>query len=157
MRPMTPKLLPILIAGSLLAGCADGPTKQEIGTGVGAVAGGVIGSMFGHGLGKVAATAAGGLLGGWAGHAAGGALDRADKEKATEAADTAASAPVGEAVSWSNPDTGNSGSTVATKETVDDSGNRCRDFQSTITVDGKEDTVHGTACRQPDGTWSAMK
>lgn len=157
MRPVSPKIIPAVVAIALLTGCADAPNKQTIGTGVGAVAGGVIGSLFGHGLGKVAATAAGGLLGGWAGHAAGGALDRADKEKAEEAAGKAATAPVGETVSWSNPDSGNAGSTTITNEAVDSSGNRCRDYQSTITVGGKDETTHGTACRQPDGTWTAMK
>ena len=33
----------------------------------------------------------------------------------------------------------------------------CRDYQSTITVDGKDQVVHGTACRQPDGSWAAKK
>ena len=157
MRPISTKILPVILVGALLTGCANGPTKQEIGTGVGAVAGGVIGSLFGHGLGKVAATAAGGLLGGWAGHAAGGALDRADKEKAAEATTKAGDTPVGESVSWSNPDSGHSGSATSTREVVDNAGNRCRDFRSTITVDGKDETATGTACRQPDGTWTAMK
>ena len=157
MRPISTKILPVILVGALLTGCANGPTKQEIGTGVGAVAGGVIGSLFGHGLGKVAATAAGGLLGGWAGHAAGGAWADADKEKATQAATRADNAPIGEPVSWSNPDTGHSGSTTVTRETVDATGNRCRDYQSTVSADGQDDTAHGTACRQPDGSWTAMK
>ncbi|MDO8606058.1 MAG: RT0821/Lpp0805 family surface protein [Phaeospirillum sp.] len=157
MRPVSSKFIPVVLACSILAACANGPTNQEIGTGVGAVAGGVIGSMFGHGLGKVAATAVGGLLGGWAGHAAGGALDRADKEKAQEAAEQAQTAPIGETVSWNNPDSGNSGAVTALKEGVDSSGNRCRDFQSTITVNGKDEAVRGTACRQPDGSWAAMR
>ena len=157
MRPAPSKLAAVLVATALVAACADAPTKQEIGTGVGAVAGGVIGSLFGHGLGKVAATAAGGLLGGWLGHTAGGALDRADKEKATEAAATAESAPLGEPVTWTNAETGHSGSTTATGDHVDAAGNRCRDYQSTVTVDGKDDVSHGTACRQSDGSWTAMK
>lgn len=157
MRPFTSRLIPVILVGSLLTGCANAPTNQEIGTGVGAVAGGLIGSLFGKGMGKVAATAVGGLLGGWLGHAAGGALDDADKEKATETVEAAADAPVGVPQSWSNPDSGNSGSTTVTREALDESGNRCRDFQSTITVNGKDETTHGTACRQPDGTWAAIR
>ena len=29
----------------------------------------------------------------------------------------------------------------------------CREYQSTITVDGKEQPTFGTACKQPDGSW----
>ena len=29
----------------------------------------------------------------------------------------------------------------------------CREYQSTITVDGKEQPNFGTACKQPDGSW----
>ena len=45
-----------LVAATIttLAGC--GASKQEVGTGVGAVAGGLIGSRFGGGGGHVAAT-----------------------------------------------------------------------------------------------------
>ena len=157
MRLVPTRILPVLVASAMVTGCANSPTQQEIGTGVGAVAGGVIGSLFGPGLGKVVTTAAGGLLGGWAGHAAGGALDDADKEKAAAAAEKAQTAPIGETVSWNNPQSGHSGSTTVTKDSVGDSGNPCRDYQSTVTTGDGEDTAHGTACRQPDGSWTAMR
>lgn len=151
------RFIPVLVVVSLVTGCADGPSKQTIGTGVGAVSGALIGSLFGRGLGTVAASAVGGLLGGWAGSTAGKAWDRADKEKAAEALDKAQEAPVGETVAWNNPETGNSGAVTPVGESVDEAGNRCRDYQSSITVDGKDDVVHGTACRQPDGSWAVRK
>ena len=32
-------------------------------------------------------------------------------------------------------------------------GQTCREYQSTVTVDGQPQDTHGTACLQPDGTW----
>ena len=47
-----------------LAGCASHPTNAQIGTGVGAVAGGVLGdAVFGNALGTVGGAAAGALIG----------------------------------------------------------------------------------------------
>ena len=34
-------------------------------------------------------------------------------------------------------------------------GQQCREYQRTVTIDGKTETAYGTACRQPDGTCSA--
>ena len=32
----------------------------------------------------------------------------------------------------------------------------CRDYEQTVIVDGREEIIHGTACREPDGTWRAL-
>ena len=53
-----------VIALSALAGCGTNPTNAQIGTGVGAIAGGVVGNaVFGSTLGTVGGAAAGALLG----------------------------------------------------------------------------------------------
>lgn len=47
-----------------LAGCSTSPTNGQIGTGVGAVAGGVLGNaVFGSTLGTVGGAAAGAVIG----------------------------------------------------------------------------------------------
>ena len=33
----------------------------------------------------------------------------------------------------------------------------CRDYSSTQTIDGQQQTVTGTACRQPDGSWRIVR
>jgi surface antigen len=38
-------------------------------------------------------------------------------------------------------------------KTVETASGPCRDFTVNGTVEGKPETVTGTACRQPDGTW----
>lgn len=51
-------------AAFALGGCASHPTNAQIGTGVGAVAGGVVGNaLFGNTLGTVGGAAAGALIG----------------------------------------------------------------------------------------------
>jgi hypothetical protein len=32
----------------------------------------------------------------------------------------------------------------------------CREYQTTVTIDGKPEKAYGKACRQPDGTWKQM-
>ena len=32
-------------------------------------------------------------------------------------------------------------------------GQTCRDYQTTATIDGAQQQVHGTMCQQPDGSW----
>jgi hypothetical protein len=36
-------------------------------------------------------------------------------------------------------------------------GQTCREYRTTATIDGKAQEIHGTACRQPDGTWQFLR
>lgn len=40
---------------------------------------------------------------------------------------------------------------------TDESGQTCREYQSTIMVGGRKQHAYGTACLQPDGTWRVVK
>ena len=65
---MTSKILlsaaATVLALSGLAGCSTSPTNAQIGTGVGAVAGGVVGNvLLGGPLGTIGGAAAGALIG----------------------------------------------------------------------------------------------
>ena len=54
----------ILVTAFALGGCAHQPSNAQIGTGVGAVAGGLLGdAVFGSTLGTVGGAAAGALIG----------------------------------------------------------------------------------------------
>ena len=59
----------------------------------------------------------------------------------------------GETVRWRNPDSGHSGTFTPTRtyRTADD--RNCREYQTTVTVGGRNRDAYGTACRQGDGTW----
>lgn len=152
-------LTAVLISGIGLTGCQttnQWGTKQTLGTGVGAVAGGLAGSQIGGGSGRMWATGAGALLGALIGSEIGYSLDAADKMYMQQAQGRAYSAPVGETVRWNNPDSGNSGTIVAVRDGTSTSGRYCREYQQTITVGGQKQSGYGTACQQPDGSWQVI-
>ncbi len=155
MTTLFSKLLPLALTASLLAGCADGGglNKQTGGAVLGGVGGGLLGAQFGHGSGKLAATAVGTLVGALVGSEVGRSLDRADQAAAQQAERRAWGAPVGQAIAWNNPDSGHVGTVTPIREGQDQAGNYCREFQSTVTIDGRQERAYGTACRQPGGDW----
>ena len=59
----------------ILSGCSGNLSKQNVGAGVGAVAGGLIGSTFGGGSGKLVSTVVGAGAGAIAGSYIGSEMD----------------------------------------------------------------------------------
>jgi surface antigen len=150
----------IAVAAVLALGACQngqGPDKTDIGTILGGVGGAVAGAQFGHGTGRVAAAAAGTLIGAFVGREVGKSLDKADMAAAHQAQTQAQTAPIGEKIAWSNPETGHSGTVTPTRQGTDQSGNQCREYQSTVTIGGKTEQAYGTACRQPDGSWRVVQ
>ena len=148
-----------LAATLLIAGCSNGSsygTKETVGTLTGGALGGLLGAQIGHGDGQLAATAVGALAGAFVGNQIGQGLDEVDRERAVEAQTVAAQAPVGESVTWSNPETGHYGTVTPTREGTSTSGRYCREFEHTIFVGGEQKQAYGTACRQPDGSWEVI-
>jgi len=134
----------------------DNP-KQTGGGLLGAGLGALIGSQVGSGKGQMAAIAVGALAGAWAGGEVGKSLDKADRAYAQRTAqDSLEYAQVGQAKAWSNPDSGNSGTFTPTRTYRAVDGANCRDFETTIYVDGEKETGTGRACRQSDGTWQIV-
>lgn len=66
---------------------------------------------------------------------------------------TAAQVPLGESVRWENGRTGYWGWYCPVREGHSECGNYCREFVSTICVNGRLERVYGTACRHPNGSW----
>lgn len=153
-------LAAVLVSTLALGGCAqDGSwgmgTKQTIGTGAGALLGGILGSKVGKGSGQLWATGAGALLGAFAGSEIGKSLDQADLAYHQQAVERAYSAPLNQTVNWNNPESGHSGSVTPVREGRQaSSGNLCRQYKQTIVIDGKAETAIGTACQNADGTWT---
>lgn len=146
-------IITLSAAGLALAGCADGPNHAETGTVIGAVAGGIIGNQVGSGTGNVLATAAGVVVGGIVGHTIGQALDDHDRRLAQEAEFAALEeGESGEVVPWRNPDSGHYGEVVPSRA-YRRGDRQCREFEHRIFIDGRRETMRGTACRNPDGTW----
>ncbi|MBX9592480.1 MAG: glycine zipper 2TM domain-containing protein [Hyphomonadaceae bacterium] len=148
-----PVLISVLAASLVLVGCE---THQDTGTVVGAVAGGIIGNQFGKGGGRVAATLAGAVVGGIVGNEIGRSLDARDRELARQAEyDAWERGPPGRPVRWRNHDNGHYGEIIA-EDYYERGHARCRNFVHKVWIDGRPQAMRGTACRNPDGTWSQV-
>ena len=148
------KIVPVLLCVFFLMSCANAGPKATMGAATGAAAGGLIGAAAGGGTeGIIAGVLLGGLLGG----AIGDALDQRDRELAYRNQQTALeSYQVGQTSTWTNPDSGHSGSYTPTRTYQSPQGQPCREYQQTITVGGKTEEAYGTACRQADGSWKVQ-
>lgn len=156
------RITAILALGLWLAACAgtpDGPGPREnTGTLLGAGTGALLGAaVAGGGTGnRLAGAAIGGLVGGLVGNRIGASLDERDKQLAYEAEMNALErGPSGAPVGWRNPESGRYGSVVPGPAYVE-SGRNCRAFTETVYVNGRPQTARGTACRNPDGTWTPL-
>ena len=132
--------------------------KQTIGTGAGAVIGGLLGSMVGDGKGKMWAVGVGTALGAFLGSRLGSKLDESDRALANQATQVSLERNIsGTSSNWSNPDTGRSGTITPGPVLVDhnnqDPNQSCRPYTHTIFVDGQAETAEGIACRGLDGIW----
>lgn len=165
----TPRFAAVAAIGLALAACASGPDmspgpgpaagpKETGGTLVGAGTGALLGAaVAGGGTGsRIAGAAIGGVLGGLIGNRIGAALDDEDKQRAYAAQmDALERGQSGAPVSWRNPDSGRYG-TVVPGPAYQQAGRNCRSFTHTIYIEGQPQTARGTACRNPDGTWTAV-
>jgi surface antigen len=146
-----------LLTASLVACDQNAGTKQNLGTLLGAVGGGLAGSQIGGGRGTLVAVGVGSLLGAFVGSELGKSLDNADRAvMAQTTTRTLETAPTGQTSSWRNPDSGNYGTVTPQPAYQTASGQYCREFSQTVTVGGKTEEAYGTACRQPDGTWKIV-
>jgi surface antigen len=145
-----------------VAACAATPetgqgAKENTGTLMGAIAGGLIGSQFGGGTGEhIAAGLAGAAIGGMIGNRIGAGMDDQDKQLAYEAQVQALErGRTGTAVPWRNPDSGRYGSVIP-GQAYQANGLQCRPYTHTIYIDGRPQVARGSACRNPDGTWTVV-
>ena len=96
------------------------------------------------------------VVGGIVGNEIGRQLDVRDRQLAQQAEmDAWERGPPGRPVRWRNPDNGRYGEVVA-EDYYDRGGVRCRDFIHRVWIDGRPQQMRGTACRNPDGTWSQV-
>ena len=145
-----------------LGGCANDPyhQRQNSGATIGAVGGGVLGGLVGSSMGGTGSTILGVGLGALAGGVIGGAigadLDERDRQMMNQRAQYALErGQSGGRYEWRNPDNGHSGY-VTPHPAYQTSSGYCREFTTRVSVGGREQDAHGTACRQPDGSWQIV-
>jgi surface antigen len=123
--------------------------REAVGAILGGAVGGAVGSQFGKGDGKVAAAVAGTIIGVIVGKRVGRTMDEVDQKctgQVLERADT------DQTVSWNNPDSGVRYSVTPTN-TYEADERFCRNYVTRATIDGRSETITGSACREEDGTW----
>jgi len=141
-----------------LSACSWNEGRSEtIGTVLGGIVGAVAGSKVGGGTGRGITTVLGATLGAMWGQDIAKGMSDTDKifsERTTN--DTLEYGKPGEQATWSNPDSGNSGTVTADEPYTNDDGQGCRQFETTVNVEGDARTVTGTACRNADGAWQIV-
>lgn len=141
-----------------LVGCSTNTRSENtgIGAGTGAIVGGLAGSLFGQGTGKVVAVGLGAIAGALIGGTIGHNMDSSDCQQTYT---TLNHNTPNKSKHWTNKKTGTQYTVTPTSNMMTYQGNpNCRTYNTTsITSDGKTQTVNGTACRQSNGTWQEVK
>ena len=152
-------MMTAVVSSLVLSGCAaDGRVdKEAMGTLLGGAAGAWAGSSIGKGSGKAVAIGVGTMLGAVVGNSVGKSMNELDRIKMREAEQRAYAAPIGEAIVWNNPNSGNSGTVTPVRDGRSTAGSYCREFQTEVTVGGKRENAHGVAGQQPDGSWRIVE
>jgi len=147
------KPLGILLVTTVLASCAVNPNTGKVGADPGvfnresmlSVGGGVLGAVIcnqlfkGHGS-KEGWTAACGIGGYF--------LSKSFVQRSSQILETNR---VGQTTSWVDPD-GRQVSMTPTRTYYSGSA-PCREYRTSVEIDGQTEIATGIACRQADGTW----
>jgi len=119
---------------------------------VGAALGGAAGAAIGAGVtdrdDRVVGIVAGTVIGAVVGGLIGDSMDRSDYTcmgQALEYADR------GQSVGWTDPR--GASYRVMPGDSYQSNGRYCRQYTTTAVIDGRAETVKGTACRRADGSW----
>ena len=140
-----------------LAACQsmqDNPKTDRPAPSSAAGLGTLAGSQLGSGKGQLAAVAIGALGGAWLGSEAGKSLDKADRMYAERTAQNALeTGRAGQTSRWRNPDSGHTGTVTPIRTYQTAARQDCREYETTVTIDGRQERAVGRACRQGDGTW----
>jgi surface antigen len=105
---------------------------------------------------RAAAAVTAAALGGLIGPKLGSELDDSDRRLAYQAQiDALDRGAPGAPIAWRNPATGRHGNIVA-GPLYDQKGAKCRGYSHTVTTGGQLETVRKTACRNADGSWTAV-
>jgi surface antigen len=123
--------------------------RKEIGTVIGAVAGGAIGSQVGDGDGRTVAIIVGSVLGGLIGREIGKDLDEEDRACVGHALELA---QPGQHVRWVNEQTNVTYLLTPLAADAKDPKN-CRRFNIETRAGKQAHTTKGRACRDDRGTW----
>src|SRR3974390_3215364 len=133
----------LLIAFALAAVTAGCATKEEQGTIFGAGTGALLGNAMSRG--NPAATVGGAIIGGFIGNRIGKSMDDEDRRRAAEA--QYAAFENGQRAEWRSPN-GHYGY-IEPRPYYTYREMRCREFEQTVYINGRPETIVGREGRQP--------
>ena len=133
-----------------LNGCVGTATHQDVGTVVGGVLGGVGGAQIGDGRGRTAAVIAGTLIGAMIGGSIGRVMDDVDRMKVQQVLEHV---PAHQSFAWLNPESGHRYTVTPRRAYRQSTQTYCREYAIDAWIEGRQEQIKGTACRQPDGSW----
>lgn len=134
-----------------LTGCAPGNNTGGA-TVAGAAAGGLLGAAAVGGNNAWLGALGGAVVGGIVGNQIGRYMDRQDRANMRRAV---INTPLGKQASWTNQHSDIT-YTVRPIRNYHDEGRYCREYRTTIEINGKPRKAYGNACRQPDGSWKIV-
>jgi surface antigen len=152
------RIIAVALVGLSVGACSANSGPKEVGgTAAAVVAGGLIGNAIGGSTGnRLAGTLVGAAIGGFLGNRIGAALDDEDQRRAYDAQMQALEAgPSGAPVAWRNPTSGRYGNVIP-GPAFQTNGSTCRSYTYTIYIDATPQVGRGTACRNPDGSWTTV-
>ena len=155
-----PKSALMLIGALALGGCGLTTGSFSSSDGTTNLAGAFSAASVGFGRGasdeRAAAAVTNAALGGLIGAKIGAALDDNDRRLAYDAQISALDTGVpGAPVPWRNSLSGRYGNIVP-GPIYDRRGAKCRGYSHTVSIGGHLEISRGTACRAPDGAWTAQ-
>ena len=159
-RKATAIVVAAALGATALTGCETVERETGIGKGAqtgalgGAAVGGVISAIAGANPAWIAGST---ILGAVAGGLLGDYLSQQDREQhATSSYQAFESQSAGGQMNWTNAETGNNGTTKINRVYRTTEGQLCKDFTQTINAGGQTETINGTTCQAPDGTWKVL-
>lgn len=165
------------VGGALIGSTIGGGDGRLVATAAGAILGGLFGSHIGSGYdqaGEFGPHMQGGMkcqtgpvqyVDGYGGSRSGGCSSRghtncSNGDKYSEryarcynSFHHATDADMGHTVYWKDKYAGTYGSVRAVRDGINNKGLYCREFQTTVYVDGRAERLFGQACRMKDGRW----
>lgn len=148
----------VLMTALALGGCDITATGPNDGNGMlaGAFSGSGPATASGNPAERATAAATATALNGLIGSGIGSALDDADRRLAYAAQiDALDRGAPGAPIAWRNPESGRHGNIVA-GPLYSLKGAKCRGYSHTVTFGTDLETVRKTACRNSDGSWTAV-
>ena len=162
----------------MISGCANqagapgsfgnGSTGNFAGTGVGggevagtlggAALGGLAGNQIGRGSGNALATALGVVAGGFIGNRIGNSLDKGSIAYNNQQTQMALNNnQPGQALPWQSPSNPQVQGVIIPQQVYQNpQGQYCREYTQRILIGGQWQQGVGTACRNPDGSWTQV-